>query len=78
MKKLGRFLLLLFLLLGAAGWGAYQALFADLPAPGEIGSRLAQEMGWDEARSFAHARDLFLSLVQHVVCVPKNPLELDK
>ena len=45
---------------------------------GEIGSHLAQEMGWDKARSFAHARDLFLSLVQHVVCVPKKPLEIDK
>lgn len=40
---------------------------------GEIARRLAQEMGWDEERAFAHARNLFLFLVQHVVCVPKEP-----
>jgi hypothetical protein len=42
---------------------------------GEIGSRLAQEMDWDEASAFAHARDLFLSLVERGVCVPRDPLE---
>ena len=42
---------------------------------GEIGSRLAQEMGWDEAGAFAHARDLFLSLVERAVCVPRDPPE---
>jgi hypothetical protein len=45
---------------------------------GEIGSHLAQEMGWDDARAFAHARDLFLSMVQRAVCVPRDPLELDQ
>jgi hypothetical protein len=45
---------------------------------GEIGIRLAQEMGWDEARAFAHARDLFLSMVQRAVCVPRDPLGLDQ
>jgi hypothetical protein len=45
---------------------------------GEIGHRLAQEMGWDDARAFAHARDLFLSMVQRAVCVPRDPLELDQ
>lgn len=42
---------------------------------GEIGDRVAQEMEWDEARAFAHVRDLFLSLVGPMVCVPKAPLE---
>jgi hypothetical protein len=45
---------------------------------GEIGHRLAQEMDWDETRAFAHARDLFLSMVQRAVCVPRDPLELDQ
>jgi hypothetical protein len=40
---------------------------------GQIGHRLAQEMGWDEARAFAHVRDLFLSLVERAVCVPRDP-----
>jgi hypothetical protein len=44
----------------------------------QIGSRLAQAMGWDEVRAFAHARDLFLSLVRQVVCVPKDPPEPDR
>jgi hypothetical protein len=39
----------------------------------EAGHLLSEEMGWDEARSFAHARDLFLSLVSHLVCIPKDP-----
>ncbi|MBC8248847.1 MAG: hypothetical protein H8E90_04150 [Anaerolineales bacterium] len=43
---------------------------------GQIGDRLSQEMGWDEAAAFAHARDLFLSLVRRLVCVPKDPLDL--
>lgn len=45
---------------------------------GEIGSHLAQEMGWGDARAFAHARDLFLSMVQRAVCVPRDPLEPDQ
>jgi hypothetical protein len=44
----------------------------------EIGERLSQEMSWDEAKGFEHARDLFLSLISHLVCVPKDPLELDE
>lgn len=40
---------------------------------GEIGDRLAQQMGWDEAQGFAYARDLFLALVERMVCVPKDP-----
>lgn len=45
---------------------------------GEIGSHLTQEMSWDEARAFAHARDLFLSMVQRAVCVPRDPLDPDQ
>ena len=45
---------------------------------GEIGSLLAQEMGWDEVRAFAHARDLFLSLVSRLVCVPRDPPDPDE
>jgi hypothetical protein len=40
---------------------------------GEIGERLSREMGWDPDRGFAHARDLFLSLVGLLVCMPGNP-----
>jgi len=50
-------------------------LFDGRHSLGEIGRRLAQEMEWGENRAFAHARDLFLSLVEPMVCVPKNPLE---
>jgi hypothetical protein len=39
------------------------------------GSRLAQQLGWDEAQGFACVKDLFLSLVSHLVCAPRNPLE---
>lgn len=39
----------------------------------EIGNHLAQETGWDGNRAFAHAKDLFLVLVQHGVCYPKDP-----
>lgn len=42
---------------------------------GQISSHLAREMGWDEARAFAHVRLLFLSLAQRMVCVPKGPPE---
>ena len=49
-------------------------LFNGQHSLAEVGARLAQEMGWDEARGFAHARDLFLSLVERLACVPANPL----
>jgi len=44
----------------------------------EIGVCLSQEMGWEEDRGFAHARDLFLSLVRRLVCVPKDPPEANE
>jgi hypothetical protein len=45
---------------------------------GQIGERVSQEMGWDEAKGFAHTRDLFLSLARRLVCVPQDPIELDE
>jgi len=39
---------------------------------GEIGQAVSQEMDWDEARGFAHARDLFLSLASRQVCIPRD------
>jgi hypothetical protein len=42
---------------------------------GEIGERLSREMGWDPDRSFAHVRDLFLTLAGYLVCAPAGPLE---
>lgn len=44
---------------------------------GEIAQALSQEMGWDEPRGFAHVRDLFLLLVSHLACLPKNSLPLE-
>ena len=34
---------------------------------------LAGQMDWDEGAGFAYARDLFLQLVENLVCVPKDP-----
>jgi hypothetical protein len=45
---------------------------------GEIGECLSQEMGWDEVTAFTHVRDLFLSLVSRLVCVPKDPPAWDQ
>jgi hypothetical protein len=45
---------------------------------GEVGRQVSQEMDWDEARGFAHARGLFLDLVRRLVCLPQNPLEFDE
>jgi hypothetical protein len=42
---------------------------------GTAGRRLAQQMDWDEARGLAHVKDLFLSLVGRLVCVPRNSPE---
>jgi hypothetical protein len=48
-------------------------LFNGQHTLGEIGQVVSQQMGWDEARGFAHARSLFLSLVSRLVCVPRDP-----
>lgn len=53
-------------------------LFDGRHTLGEIGERLSQEMDWDEVRGFAHVRDLLLSLVSRLVCVPANPLDPDE
>jgi len=39
----------------------------------EAGARLADQMDWDKGAGFAYARDLFLELVENLVCVPKDP-----
>lgn len=44
---------------------------------GEVGERLSQEMGWDEAKGFEHSKDLFLYLVARLVCIPKDAVEID-
>jgi len=49
-------------------------LFNGQHSLGTIGEYLAQEMSWDAAHGFAYARNLFLFLVSHLVCVPGNPL----
>ena len=41
----------------------------------EIGMRLSQTLAWNEARAFAHARDLFLSLAGRMICIPRDALE---
>jgi hypothetical protein len=48
-------------------------LFNGICSLGEAGRLLSQEMGWDEAQGFSHAREFFLSLVSHLVCLPKDP-----
>ena len=45
---------------------------------GQVGRLLAEELGWDEARGFAQACEVFLSLVSHLVCLPKEPPALDE
>jgi hypothetical protein len=45
---------------------------------GAAGGRLAQHMGWDEAQGFAYVKDLFLSLVGHLVCIPQNYVESEE
>jgi len=42
---------------------------------GEIGACLAEEMDQEEAWGFSHARELFLSLVGRLICIPKDPLK---
>jgi hypothetical protein len=51
-------------------------LFDGIHDLGQAGQRLAQEMGWEEARAFAHAKEFFLYLVGKLVCVPKDPPSL--
>jgi hypothetical protein len=48
-------------------------LFSGQLSLGDIGRRLAEEMGWDEAKGFAHAKGLFLSLASKGICTPRDP-----
>lgn len=52
-------------------------LFNGRNTLGEIGWQLSQEFGWEEAKAFARARGLFLSLADHQVCQPGNRMEED-
>lgn len=45
---------------------------------GQVGKRLAQTLDWDEARAFAHARDLFLRLAERLICLPRDPAKLEE
>jgi hypothetical protein len=45
---------------------------------GQIGDALAQEMDIEQARGFACVRETFLSLVSHLVCVPRDSLDSDE
>lgn len=45
---------------------------------GQVGRLLAEELDWDETRGFAQACEVFLSLVGHLVCIPKEPPALDE
>lgn len=53
-------------------------LFNGIHNLDQIGRLLSEELGWDEAEGFAYARELFLSLVSHLVCIPKEPPSLDQ
>jgi len=39
----------------------------------EAGVHLADQMDWDKGAGFTYARDLFLQLVESLVCIPKDP-----
>jgi hypothetical protein len=45
---------------------------------GQVGRLLAEELDWDEAWGFTQACEVFLSLVSHLVCIPKEPPALDE
>jgi len=42
----------------------------------EIGAQLGQQMEWEEEKGLAYAKDLFLDLVDRLVCIPRDPPEL--
>ena len=43
---------------------------------GQVAQSVSQELGWDAAQASAHVRELFLLLVSHMVCVPRDPPEI--
>jgi len=44
----------------------------------QVGVRVAQAMDWDEDRGQACARALFVSLAERLICVPRDPLEIEE
>jgi hypothetical protein len=48
-------------------------LFEGRHTLAEVGEQLAGQMGWDNEQGFARARDLFVSLVGKLVCLPMDP-----
>ena len=52
-------------------------LFNGRNTLGEIARQLSQIFGWEETTAFAHARGLFLSLADHLVCQPANFIKQD-
>ena len=40
----------------------------------EIGTCLSEQMGWDQDQGFGFAKELFVALVERMVCVPRDPL----
>lgn len=51
------------------------AMFDGQRTLGEIGACLAEALDQDESWGFSHARDLFLSLANRLICIPKDPPE---
>jgi hypothetical protein len=45
---------------------------------GQVGERLAQAMEWDEHTSFAQAKKLFFWLAARLICIPRDPLDLQE
>jgi hypothetical protein len=43
---------------------------------GEIAAQLARQMDWDQNKAFTFTRNLFLSLVDLLICIPRDPPEL--
>lgn len=41
---------------------------------GEVARQVAEDMAWEEERAFQRARSFFLSLVERMICIPKDPL----
>jgi hypothetical protein len=50
------------------------SLFNGKHTLAQVGERVAEEMGWDGTEGFAHAKEMFLSLVTHLVLVPQDPI----
>ncbi len=40
----------------------------------QVGQLTAAQLGWDEARGLARARELFLAMAQHLFFIPRGPL----